>query len=308
MLKYSKCSIDQSKMAKEKVISKDEFFQNIFECALGNFSTMETYMGIHGLMGQIFGVNNYEELGSAYDLPTFCLTQDENIAKHHFMNGAIWYPFECVYEYALNGNGQKCCIDELTDCVDFMHILHSDHFQISSGSHEIITMALVRHALEFDPTVNYIDIKDSNYPQAIAHLADIDLRTLKNAVSAGEIEAISKNVLCASSLKKWLLSRKGFKPTFYSDQTQTYFFNSPTSFANILKISKKTLADKFDPSELINTFPNQTNIIEQLELGIFVLPIDALPLIAKTYEIPYPLLFKQVMQTYYPKEYALLTN
>lgn len=293
-------------MAKEKVISKEEFFQNIYECALGNFSTIEAYMGIHGLIGQVFGVNDLEELGSAYDLPSFNTELDENIAKTHFKNGQIWYPFEWVYEYAINGNGYKCCIDEITDCVDFAHILNSDHFQISQQSHEVITMALVRHAIEHDPTVMYLNVDNCNYPKAIAQLAGIDLRTLKNAVSAGEINAFSKNELCASSLKQWLLTRKGFKPTIYTNEN-SHFFNSPTSFASVLKKARETL-DYFDPTKLIEACENQPNVIEQLELGILDVALDKLPLVAKTYGIPYPILFKQVMQTYYPNEYALLTN
>lgn len=294
-------------MAKEEIISKEEFFQNIYECALGNFSTMEAYLGIHGIMGQVFGVNDFEELGSAYDLPVFNIKQQEQIAKNNFMNGNIWHPFECVYEYAVNGNGSICCIDELTDCVDFKHILHSDHFQISTKSNEIITMALVRHALDNDSTVMFFNSSDCNFPLAIAQLANVDLRTVKNAVSGKEIEAFSKNELSASSLKQWLLTRKGFKPTFYTKQND-YFFNSQTSFATVLKESKKSIGDQFDPKELISACPKHPNIIEQLELGVLELSLDKLPLVAKTYQIPYPILFKNVMQTYYPNEYALLTN
>ncbi|WP_180130299.1 MULTISPECIES: hypothetical protein [unclassified Acinetobacter] len=294
-------------MAKEKVISKEEFFQNIYTCALGNFSTMEGHMGIHGIMGQVFGVNNIENLGTAYDLPTFSTEIEDKLAKNHFMNGLIWSPFECIYEYAVNGDASRCSMDEITDCVDFIHILHSDHFHVSNGSNDIITMALARHALEHDSEVMFYNIKTCNYPLAIAHLADIDLRTLKNAISAGEIEAFSKHELSSASLKHWLSKRKGFKPTFYVKQTQNFSFNSPTSFATMLKEARLHLEENFNPEELLNAC-SCSNVIEQLELGIFELPLNFLPLIAKTYEIPYPILFKQVMQTFYPNEYALLTN
>jgi hypothetical protein len=294
-------------MAKEEIISKEDFFQNIYECALGNFSTMEACLGIHGIMGQVFGVNDFEELGSASDLPQFKIKQEAEIARNHFMNGKIWYPFECVYEYAVNGNGWKCCIDELTDCVDFLHILHSDHFQISSKSHEVITMALVRHSLDHDSTSMFFNAGDCNYPLAIAQLANVDLRTVKNAVSGGEIEALSKNELSASSLKQWLLNRKGFKPTFYTKHND-YFFNSQASFAEILKNARANMGEQFDPKDLTNVCPNHPNIIEQLELGVLELSLDKLSLVAKVYQIPYPILFKNVMQTYYPNEYALLTN
>ncbi|MFV5508903.1 MULTISPECIES: hypothetical protein [unclassified Acinetobacter] len=295
-------------MAKEKVISKEEFFQNIYECALGNFSTMQAYMGIYGIMEQVFGVREYEDLGSAYELPTFKIKQDEEKARTYFRNSSIWYPFEWVYEYAVNGNGYKCCIDELTDCVDFIHIIHSDHFQITAQSNEIVTMALVRHALEHDPTVNYFDADNCNYPKAIAQLAGIDLRTLKNAISAGEIETVSKYVLCATSLKHWLLRRKGFKPTFYKKEEQQFFFNSPLSFSNTLKDAKKELTTPFNPSDLLEKYPEIPNVIEQLESGIFNLPLDSVSIIAKAYGIPYPILLKEILKTFYPNELAILTN
>lgn len=294
-------------MAKEEIISKEEFLQNIYECALGNFSTMEAYLGIHGIMGQVFGVNDFEELGSAHDLPVFKIEQEQELAKNYFRNGKIWYPFECVYEYAVNGDGSKCSFDEITDCVDFKHILHSDHFQISKKSDDIITMALVRHSLDNDSKVMFFNSSNCNYPLAIAQLASVDLRTIKNAVSAGEIESSSKNELCASSLKQWLSTRKGFKPTFYTKQND-YFFNSKTSFTEVLKKARENLGNKFDPKELINACPSHPNIIQQLELGSLYLSLDKLPLVARTYGIPYPILFKQVMQTFYPNEYALLTN
>jgi hypothetical protein len=295
-------------MAKETVISKEDFFQNIYECALGNFSTMEAYMHIHGIMGQIFGVNTYEDLGTAYELPTFSIKLEAQLARNNFMNGPIWYPFECVYEYAINGNGYKCCNDEITDCVDFIHILHSDHFQIAPQSHEIVTMALVRHAIEHDPTVNYSDADNCNFPKAIAQLAGIDLRTLKNAISAGEIEIISKHVICATSLKQWLLKRKGFKPTFYKKEEQQFVFNSPVSFAETLKEAKKNLSNSFDPTDLVAKYPEVPNLIEQLELGIFNLPLDSISLISKTYGIPYPVLLREILKTFYPNELAILTN
>ncbi|NHC03463.1 hypothetical protein G9F31_06730 [Acinetobacter sp. 187] len=294
-------------MTKEKVISKEDFFQNIYECALGNFSTMENYMGIKGIIGQVFDIDSYE-LGSAYDLPEFTHKHEEDRAKQHFMNHRIWYPFECVYEYAVNGNGQKCCLDEITDCIDFSHILNSDHFQISTKSHEVITMALVRYNLEHDTYVNYFNADVCNYPLAIALLADVDVRTIKNAVSSQEIETITKIHLSAPSLKQWLLKRKGFKPTFYSEKDTSYTFNSPTSFAKLLKDCREKLDKDFNPSDLISTYPNNPNILEELELGIFNLPMNSVSLISKTYDIPYPTLLKQILKTYYPNEYALLTN
>jgi hypothetical protein len=296
-----------TKMTKEAIISKDEFFENIFICALGNFSTIEGYMGINGIMSQVFGIDDYEALGSSYELPTFKTKQDEDTAKNNFMSSSIWYPFDCVYDYAINGHGHNCCIDEITDSIDFAYILHSDHIQISPYSFEIITMALVRHALEHDPTVRYINTENFNSPKAIAQLAGIDLRTLKNAISAGEIETLSKKELCASSLKKWLLTRKGFKPTFYNTKSD-YFFNSPVSFAELLKKSREKIGDRFDPSDLLKACPNQPNVLDEIERGILDLPLDVLPLVSKIYEIPYPVLLKQVMQTYYPNEYSLLTN
>lgn len=291
-------------MAKAKHASKDHFFQNIFECALGNFAEMETNMHIKGIFVQVFGINDFEY--NSTELPN--IEPYEKLTKHYFMNHPIWQVFEKTFEYAVNGEANNFSIDELTKCVDFAQILHSDHFQISSKSYEIITMALVRYALEHQSTVNFFEAENTNYPQAIAKLADIDVRTLKNAISANEIETISKGILCASSLKQWLLNRKGFKPTSYTkNQTIDFFFNSPSTFAKILKQAREKLAENFDPNELI-LFSKQENIIKDLELGIFNLPLNSLSIISKTYQIPHPILLKQVLQTFYPTEFSLLKN
>lgn len=291
-------------MAKEQILTKDQFFQNIFHCALGNFAEIETNMHITGIISQVFGINDFEY--NYTELPE--LASNKLLAQQNFMNHPIWHPFDKTYEYAVNGIANTYSIDELNECVDFSHILNSDHFQIHSRSHEIITMALVRYALENESTVNFFDLGNTNYPQAIAKLANIDVRTLKNAISANEIEMLSKGILSASSLKQWLLGRKGFKPTIYQkDKSLNYFFNSPNTFAQVIATVREELGEKFDPKELI-LLTKQENIIKELESGIFNLPLQCIPILSKIYHIPHPILLKQILKTFYPKEYALLAE
>lgn len=128
--------------------------------------------------------------------------------------------------------------------------------------------------------------------EKLALLAGVEIRTVRNAISAGDLIAVEhqfyKDVhIDNASARRWLVGRRGFRPTFTADGSQPSNLDgvdTPGEFAALLQSQRKRQdAGELPAPDAINHPALTPQSFSRLELGIFELPLDTVFPIADRY-------------------------
>ncbi|TYC51379.1 hypothetical protein ETQ85_24450 [Zoogloea oleivorans] len=282
-------------MAKEKSAAaiKDELFEDFFDAAWNTFMALESQFRIKGVMDQVFGVD-----------------ADLDTARENLRKSPSWQTLIDVYEYAYNGvepkNGGP--EDIVIDGSDVLKLVTSENYWPCAAWDNIISMADGRFGLDEGSPIDLYKV---------ALLANVDIRTVRNAVSAGELISFKSSdeqrvLVESASARRWLLGRRGFKSTLKSldggyETIDT--IKTPAAFGAFLKHQRERLKldDKFD--KLIVMHPSATiQALEQLESGVFSLPLDAVFPVADFYELDRKEFLLCVMRVFFYEEMEVLSK
>jgi hypothetical protein len=151
-------------------------------------------------------------------------------------------------------------------------------------------------------------------------LANVDQRTVRNAISAGQMIANKKNGMFEgeqlfienASARRWLHGRKGFKPTIVPTDPQHLILKDvkgPADFASFLVMQRKRIGLDQDGGKLavLHTCVD-ARAISQLEAGIFSVPLDAVFPLADFYQVSRKDLLECVMRVFFANELMMLTE
>jgi hypothetical protein len=301
--KYSHISENGMATKKQKLDLKNDhketLFNDFFRAALGTMESLESQYGVTGVVQQIFGSSD-----------------DEDLAKATLRKCRAWTRLLELYDYAFYGivSGQ---IDEMSivlDGSDVIKLASSEDYWPSEDWSEIVAMSDGRFALD--------DGQPLRIP-TLALLARVDQRTVRNAVSAGNLVAIKKSFKSVdgqdnelvfvenSSARQWLLGRRGFKPTVTSNDDQYMTLSrvtGPGEFGAFLIHQRKNLGLDAENGKLVvlHTSVNQ-QAITLLEAGVFSLPLNAVFPLADFYQVNRKDLLDAVMRVFFSEELTMLT-
>lgn len=284
---------------------KERLFESSFSAAQATFEVLEEHFLID-VVEQAFGGTNF--------------VSEVQKAKDHFRASNAWRELSALYEYAINGvvdpeydvnHTDRSYI--VTNGAAIIEVLSTGIGRLSPEWTEIYTMGDGRFALDGGENISLIKL---------ALLARVDLRTVRNAVSSGQIatckqeKALEQDTVFAenASARRWLLGRKGFKPTLRTnlDREQIGDINSPSGFGAFLVQQRKEVEEMLDAADIEKRSVNHSSVnqeaINQLESGVFALPLDAVFPIADYYQVSRKAMLECVMRVFFSEELSMLAS
>ncbi|REG50875.1 hypothetical protein B0G80_7339 [Paraburkholderia sp. BL6669N2] len=144
--------------------------------------------------------------------------------------------------------------------------------------------------------------------ETLVALASVDVRTVRNAMAAGDIAFKKVGSLVEfdpASARQWLTGRRGFVPTKPSIHgVEVDNIKTPTEFGQFLGAVRAKLAADGCSSEP----PVNASTMAELESGLFKLPLDSAFSLADYFGIQRERFLKCVMRVFFPAQYALLSS
>ncbi len=285
-------------MANDKIMGKvkDQLFNNFFEAAQTSLRALEHQFDIHNVYDQVFGGD-----------------VDEVVAKENLRNSPAWKTLVSVYDYAVNGVEPAPLASNdgpymtVLDASDVLKLVMSEEADISDEWQNIIFRADGRVALDNGSPVGL---------EKVAFLAAVDVRTVRNAISSGELVSVKqvngRLAIENASARRWLHGRRGFKPTVWrSDDSslQLETVDTPAEFALFLAEQRKRLGLDGEREKLVCRHPSATpEGIAQLETGVFALPLDSVFPLADFYQLDRKAFLLCVMRVFFNDELRTLSD
>ncbi len=279
-----------------KKLSKEELFEDFVRRSILGFQNIEMVFGIAELCAEATGVN---------------WTADESdpetieAAKHYMRNEEGWRWLDEAYDYAFDGIiGAERPEDLVTSAAEI--ISHLDTYNTKPSPEWANFLARVdgRFSLDNFKTVSI---------ETLALLASVDIRTVRNAISAGELtsQKMGSNVyIDNASARNWLSGRRSFRPTQMKfvgiDVTS---ISSPAEFGSFLSVQRKKLGTEIDDKKLMLFHPLiDSKAIKEIEMGMFKLPLDTVTPLSDFYQIDRDDFLVTIMKVFYRDQYRALAE
>lgn len=275
-------------------ITKNELFDNFFTTTVEVFSLLEDAFNLPSsyITEQNFNTNNASEKVSS--------------AEKRLEQSDAWQTVSKLYDYAINGiisdGGYTDIEDAATELViggaEIISLITTENNEPHEAWDKIIMMGDGRFSLD---TGNDIGI------MKLALLADVDIRTVRNAVSSGELSSTKvDNVVFINnrSAQLWLINRRAFKPTKFITSLKKDFgsINNGIELGAYLAMKRENLGLELPKQEIhAKKCSIQPTDIAQLESGVFNLPLYSIDLLADFYEVPSEELLDVIMTVYFPE-------
>lgn len=274
-----------------KADRKEKLFEDFYQAAHASFEALELQYNVTGVMDQLFGTD-----------------ADEENEKTKLRSSRAWETLSALYDYAVDGlDGGVHPIDIVINGADVIKLASSENNSPSSEWDDIVAMGDARYALdEGQPFMLY----------KLALLANVDIRTVRNAVSAGELVTFKGDGMVHvenASARRWLCGRRGFKPTVLSrGEAQQNLENvtSPAEFGAFLSGQRRRVGLAREGeigAKLAVLHPAATpQALAQLEAGVFTLPLDAVFPVADFYQLDRRAFLGCVMHVFFYEELSML--
>lgn len=279
-----------------KKINKEILFDNYFDTAVEVFSTFETVFNVDGVWSKIIGVDEKEQHG-------FSDYKVKQSAQDHVRSSGAWQQLSSLYDYAVDGIASQHPVDIVTGGAVVLSFIRTENESPALEWEQIIAKGDGRLALD-----------DGNFIllDKLALLADVDTRTVRNAISAGELIAEKTDgglFIENTSARNWLSGRRGFKPTVMlnSKVEELNSISTPAEFGIFLTALRKKLGLDGNESKLLVFHPNvDARAIMEIEQGVFKLPIDTVFPIADFYQLDRKELLSCVMRVFFSEQLSVL--
>lgn len=268
---------------------KEKLFDNFHLAALHSFQALESQYGVSGLCDQVFGRDH-----------------EGPQSKDQLRASDAWLTLSALFDYAVDGVQYDAHAEDIViGGAEVLSLATSENSHPSDEWHQIVAMGDGRFAL---------DAGDSVMIEKIALLANVDIRTVRNAISAGELAAEKVGGVTFvenASARAWLLTRKGFRPTVLGDNVGTSMESiaSPAEFGAFLGRQRAKVGGG-DEGRKLTVFHRSVNAQElaKLEAGIFCMPLDAVFPIADFYQVGRRDLLDCVMRVFFRDELDMLMD
>jgi len=289
-------------MAKKRY-DKQALFNDYLLALWQGMAHIEWTFEVKGLCEQVFGEKSAEQgRGGSYELD-----QIPANARAHVEESDAWRTLSGLYDYAVDGLLHDG--DHAEDLVPFgREILAALSMEESAPCREwfeIVGMGDARFGLHDGASI---------CPEQLARLANVDLRTVRNAISTGELDAkkmMGEQFIEHDSAVRWLHGRRGFKPTRIINMRGLALeeVTSPLALASLLRERREKLKLDEHRDILPPAHPAaNTQVLNDLEDGVFTLTLDAAFPLSDFYQLDRTEFLKTLMRCFYPEQYKALTT
>lgn len=230
-----------------------------------------------------------------------CEADDEDIAKEAFRKIPLWENLDLLYDYAVEGIlSAERGPDEIA-LGGAEALMLASRGDVSRRETEralgLVNAAEGRHALDAGENIELTKLAD---------LANVDERTVRNAISAGELTGSGKPVFINNqSARLWLRNRRGYRPTQVpSDESASFAdVRTPLEFGAFLKAQYERLYADSERASVIPMHPAiGADTLAALEAGVFNLPLDTASVLADFYQLERGLFLIKVMEVFFSDE------
>jgi hypothetical protein len=279
-----------------KKLSKEELFEDFVRTSVQVFQNIEMVFGI-GVCEEATGVN---------------WTADENEpetieAAEHYMRGMEgWRWLSAAYDYAFDGIlGAEGPEDLVTSAAEIISHLDTYNTKPSPEWANFVARGNGRFSLDNFETVSI---------GTLALLASVDIRTVRNAISAGELtsQKMGSNVyIDNASARNWLSGRRSFRPTQMKvvGIESVTSISSPAEFGWFLSAQRQKLGNEIDDKKLVLFHPLiDSKAIKEIEMGVFKLPLDTVTPLSDFYQIDRNDFLVTIMKVFYGEQYRALAE
>ena len=267
---------------------KESLFDDFYSVARLTFEALELRYDVTGVVAQVFGDPN----------------EDKAESKRRLRESHTWRVLSDLYDYAVDGvEPEEEPENVVTDAADIITLATSDNHRPSEAWYEIVSMADGRVSLDYSMSVQL---------HKVALLAGVDVRTVRNAVSAGDLTAVKHGKAIEveySSARSWLHGRKGYRPTVHrneQDLGDLAAVKTPAEFGAFLTARRKHLS--LGESAFPRVQGASPEAVRKLEEGMFPLPLDAAFPVADFYQISRKNFLETVMRVFFLEEFSVLRD
>lgn len=270
---------------------KNYLFEDFYAATQHALEALESQFEVSGVRDQVFGANSTEQQ-----------------AKESLRASRAWATLSALYDYAITGieGAAEGPSDIVIDGSDVLKLVTTENHWPCAQWDDLVAMADGRFALDDGLPVAI---------QKVALLANVDVRTVRNAVSAGELVSFKREdgvYIENGSVRRWLHGRKGFKPTVHSygdEELHLEDVNSPAQFGSLLTAKRSKLGVEGGVDKVPMLHPKVTAAtLEEIEAGIFDVPLDAVFPLADFYKVGRKELLDCVMRVFFYEELRMLAD
>lgn len=281
-----------------KKIDKEALFDNYFQTAVKVLSTFESVFEVDGVWSKIMGVDDSNQHGFSDPI-------SEQAARDHVRKSGAWQKLSELYDYSVDGIIDRGThpIDVVIGGAEVLSFITTENESPADEWQHITAQADGRFALD-DGEYILLD--------KLALLAGVDIRTVRNAISAGELVANKDDegtFIENTSARNWLSGRRGFKPTvnLNGGLDELREVSSPAEFGAFLVAQRKKVGLEGDEKKLAVFHPSvDARAMFEIETGVFKLPIDTVFPIADFYQLDRKEFLSCVMRVFFGEQLSVL--
>lgn len=277
-----------------KKFNKEDLFENYFNTAKDVFINFELVFEVEGVCEQLFGAHPDHDF-------------NDEAAKQRVRSSEAWQSLSHLYDYAVDG---------------IRHDAKEPEEIVLAGA-EVISYVTTENqgpAEEWDQIVAQgdgrfgLDNGSDLSLEKLALLADVDERTVRNAISHGDLVAHKDDGILFignTSARNWLSGRRGFKPSriptdLGGDISQ---ISTPIEFGAFLLAQRKTLGLDTIGNKVVMLHPSvDLKTIMDIEKGVFKLPLDTVFPLADFYQIDRKGFLDAVMRIFFAEQLRSLQD
>lgn len=279
--------------------SKDELFENFLLVCHRVLPNVERFFGVKDVQAQACGLQPEEvatlDSGGSDELNAR--------ARDNLRRSEAWTCLVNLYDFAVDGIQRDSSIDLVCSGADVVHLLTSESHSIDAQWHELIDMADARVALEMGTVLSV---------SRVALLANVDVRTVRNAISAGDLIASKQDgdvYVDGAAALAWLLQRKGFKPTLRPEleaKSLDELYCAP-QLGDFLIERRRQLGMELEKGRVTVLHPSvDIKSLAALESGVFTMPLDAVFPVADFYQLDRKQFLSTVMRLHFADQLQAL--
>lgn len=275
-----------------KLNAKETLFKDFFHAAFNTLEALENQYAVKGIRSQVFGASDE-------------VAQQEAALRA----SRPWATLSNLYDYAYDGIVGKNGADAMAVVLngsDVIKLATSEDFWPSTRWNDIVAMADGRYALDDGQSIE---------ASKVALLASVDVRTVRNAISSGELSTFKKEgdtLVSNDSARRWLRGRRGFKPTVNThedaNESDLDLASTPVDFGAILAARRRQLKLESPDPKSSGFHPClRLESLAEIEAGIFLQSLDAVFPLADYYLVDRKRLLKATMRVFFCEELRLLS-
>lgn len=282
------------------VSRKERLFEDFYINLLKTSERIENLFGVDGVRQQVFRCDH------SFGDP------EDGEAKENLRANRAWLLVSELYDYAVEGIDRTFQRDSTSDDASSLVIDAGEVIALLTGEedapleawHEIVAMGDARVALDEGMGIRV---------ESLSLLANVDVRTVRNAISSGALECNKDDdpYVGNESARLWLSGRRGFRPTVCAGNSIGSIddVHSPERFGAFLKRCRSARPVASTQELLLAPYPGLTSdVLAEVEAGVFRVPLSLVAPLANFYGVPRGDLLDSVMRVFFPEELQLLTT